>query len=310
MIDFWPFLAYRGLLGAWGKQINNITTLVVSDMSAKTLKDGVLKGLILQAVLDDKTSSHTIYQAIDYQNYNAFLVALNRLTRYGYLSKIGTGRCKNTKPLKYSLTKKGVLHAHNPLLNIQHRENYIQKRAMEIRLDSDEAQHLIEQRAQVLAGSIRAGSDGGDGGIVPEYDDMMGGADAVEHRHGIITKTEPKPLSEWQIKAKARHERRLPIVEEYKTEYLDERFFKLWKGIYPYLMKGKTFDKGVPGSVEIFSISNPEVAQRKHTKGRLTAEQIYLSEFRIDKVKMKDGKILSIVIDGRGLRKPYEMRLA
>lgn len=272
-------------------------------MSGKTLKDGVLKGLILNAVLDEKHSSHTIFQTIEYQNYNAFLVALNRLTRYGYLAKIGKGKC-NSKPFKYSLTKKGVIHAQNPFLNIQHRENYINKRAIELMQDTEQFQNAVAEYSR-----IHYGSGGGAGGYVPSYDDMMGTED-IEHTHGIITKTEPKPLSEWQIKAKARYERRLPIVGEYKTEYLDERFFKLWKGIYPYLMKGKTFDKGVLGSVEIFSISNPEVTQRKHVKGRLTAEQIYLSEFRIDKVKMKDGKIVSIVIDGRGLRKPYEMRLA
>ena len=275
-------------------------------MSGKSLQDGVLKGLILNAVLDEKHSSHTIYQSIEYENYNSFLVALNRLTRYGYLSKIGKGKC-NSKPFKYSLTKKGVFHAHNPLLNLQHREQYIQKRAMEFMENTEQFQNAVAEYSRIHYGS--GGSSGGAGGYVPPYDDMMGIED-TEHRHGIITKTEPKPLSEWQIKAKARYERRLPIVGEYKTEYLDERFFKLWKGIYPYLMKGKTFDKGVPGSVEFFSISNPEVTQRKHVKGRLTAEQIYLSEFRIDKVKMKDGKILSIVIDGRGLRKPYEMRLA
>ena len=273
-------------------------------MPTKNLKDGILKGLILRAVLSGDTSSRAIFTNIEYENYNSFLVALNRLTRYGYLSKIGKGRC-NTKPFKYELTKKGVLHAHNPLLNLQHREQYIQKRAMEYMQDTEQFQNAVADYARAhFAGT------GGAGGvtIVPEYDDGI--PDKVEHTHGITTMFEPKAKSEWQIKADARYERRLPIVKEYDRKYLDERFFKLWRGIYPYLMKGKTFDKGVPGSVELLSISNPEIRQRKHTKGRLTAVQIYRSEFKIINGKKKDGKIVSIFIDGRGLRKPYEMRLA
>ena len=89
-------------------------------MQTKTLKDGILKGLILNAILNGDTSSRAIFTNIEYENYNSFLVALNRLTRYGYLSKIGKGRC-NTKTFKYSLTKKGIKHAHNPFSNIKHR---------------------------------------------------------------------------------------------------------------------------------------------------------------------------------------------
>lgn len=97
------YVVYFKLIGS----INLKTT------QKKRLDDCKLKEVILQAVADNHncTTSRQIYERIDYHNYNSFRVSLNQYVRRGYLKKEG-----DKKPYHYSLTKKGYLHAKDPLV--------------------------------------------------------------------------------------------------------------------------------------------------------------------------------------------------
>ncbi len=90
-----------------------------SKPGRKTHKDCALKALILRAVARNcnNATSRKIYNSIDYHNYNTFRVSLNRYVKQGYLRK-----CGDKRPYNYSLTKKGFLHANDPLVLKKRRE--------------------------------------------------------------------------------------------------------------------------------------------------------------------------------------------
>jgi len=79
----------------------------------KTLKDCTLKAMVLRAVAagGNNCTSRQIFNQIEYKNYNSLRVSINRYVRQGYLKKHG-----DKKPFYYSLSKKGVEHAKDPLI--------------------------------------------------------------------------------------------------------------------------------------------------------------------------------------------------
>ena len=216
-------------------------------MSTKSLQDGVLKGQILVSVSDKKTSSRSIFNTIEYTNYNSFMSAMHRLTRYGYLHREGRGKC-GKHPYTYSLTKKGVLHAQNPLLNLQHRNAFVQKLAMEFMENTEQFQQAVAEYARIHGAGT--GGAGGFGGTMPTTN---------------IVPERPKPQSptikrnadgkpHW-LKLQETRERRRNIAYRYYDEarYLDERFFKVWGKtwtVYKFDVNKKT---GVIGHYEVLS---------------------------------------------------------
>lgn len=91
------------------------------ETGKKTLQDCKLKAMVLQAVAanGNNCTSRQISDKIGYKNYNSLRVSLNRYVRQGYLRKHG-----QTKPYYYSLTKKGLLHAKDPLI-LKKKRNFL-----------------------------------------------------------------------------------------------------------------------------------------------------------------------------------------
>lgn len=87
----------------------------------KNLKDCELKGKILQAVASggNNCTSRQILDKIRYKNYNSLRVSINRYVKQGYLKKHG-----DKKPYYYSLTKKGMEHAKDPLI-LKKKRNFL-----------------------------------------------------------------------------------------------------------------------------------------------------------------------------------------
>lgn len=81
--------------------------------TCKNLKDCTLKAMVLRAVAagGNNCTSRQIFDKIEYRNYNSLRVSINRYVKQGYLRKHG-----NKKPYYYSLSKKGLLHAKDPLI--------------------------------------------------------------------------------------------------------------------------------------------------------------------------------------------------
>lgn len=87
----------------------------------KKLKDCELKAMVLRTVVanGNNCTSRQISDKIKYRNYNSLRVSLNRYVRQGYLRRHG-----EKKPYYYSLTKKGLEHAKDPLL-LKKKRNFL-----------------------------------------------------------------------------------------------------------------------------------------------------------------------------------------
>jgi hypothetical protein len=96
-----------------GVEENSRTNMTHQRKKVKKLHDCTLKGMVLRAVAagGNNCTSRQIFDKIEYKNYNSLRVSINRYMRQGYLKKHG-----DKKPYYYSLTKKGLLHAKDPLI--------------------------------------------------------------------------------------------------------------------------------------------------------------------------------------------------
>lgn len=96
-----------------GVEENSRTNMTHQRKKVKKLQDCNLKSMVLEAVArgGNNCTSRQISDRIEYRNYNSLRASINRYVRQGYLIKHG-----NKKPYYYSLTKKGLLHAKDPLI--------------------------------------------------------------------------------------------------------------------------------------------------------------------------------------------------
>ena len=72
--------------------------------------DCMVKGAILNAVLDGANTCADIRSKVPFVKYGSLRTSLYRYCQYGYLTKVGV------KPYRYMLTPRGMEHAENPFL--------------------------------------------------------------------------------------------------------------------------------------------------------------------------------------------------
>jgi predicted transcriptional regulator len=106
----------------------------------KTLKDCTLKGMVLRAVASggNNCTSRQIFNQIEYKNYNSLRVSINRYVKQGYLKKH-----EDKKPYYYSLTKKGMEHAKDPLILKKKRNFLYWKHVSQILANEKEFMHGV-----------------------------------------------------------------------------------------------------------------------------------------------------------------------
>lgn len=106
----------------------------------KTLKDCTLKAMVLKAVASggNNCTSRQIFNKIEYGNYNSLRVSINRYVHQGYLKKHG-----DKKPFYYSLSKKGMEHAKDPLILKKKRNFLYWRHVSEILANEEEFMHGV-----------------------------------------------------------------------------------------------------------------------------------------------------------------------
>ena len=106
----------------------------------KTLQDCKLKAMVLRALASggNNCTSRQISDKIGYENCNCLRVSLNRYVRQGYLRRHG-----EKKPYYYSLTKKGLLHAKDPLILKKKRNFLYWKHVSEMLANEEEFMHGV-----------------------------------------------------------------------------------------------------------------------------------------------------------------------
>lgn len=111
----------------------------------KTLQDCKLKGMVLRAVAagGNNCTSRQIFNQIEYKNYNSLRVSINRYVRQGYLKKHG-----HKKPFYYSLSKKGMEHAKDPLILKKKRNFLYWKHVSQILGNEEEFMHGVSKFIQ------------------------------------------------------------------------------------------------------------------------------------------------------------------
>ncbi|UGV41485.1 hypothetical protein J7W08_04120 [Methanococcoides orientis] len=101
--------------------------------------DCMVKGAVLNAVLDGALTCADIRSKVPFVKYGSLRTSLYRYCKYGYLTKVGG------KPYRYMLTPRGMEHAENPFL---YRENFYVKMEgfIDNRIDAEIANLLQNPR--------------------------------------------------------------------------------------------------------------------------------------------------------------------